>query len=148
MTVNEKIKTMKIEKIKAQLSLDKQTAKISASSPGNVGKYEFLTGEDILPEKNLLEKAGTIKIFEYWTMGSELEKQTSITKDQYQGLDRVYEFNKKILIKQKIKSVLSQIYSIYLFYLFSVRFTFFKNLNNWKLTNLSFKSKQKDLTDF
>ena len=103
MTVNEKIKTIKIEKIKAQWSLDKQTAKISALSPRSVGKYEFLTGEDILPEKNLLEKAGTIKIFEYWTLGSELEKQTSITKDQYQGLDRVYEFHKKNIDKTKNK---------------------------------------------
>ena len=41
MTVNEKIKTIKIEKIKAQWSLDKQTAKISALSPRSVGKYEF-----------------------------------------------------------------------------------------------------------
>ena len=52
------------------------------------------------------------------------------------------------MIKQKIKTILSQIYSIYLFYLFSVKFTFFKNLNNWKLTDLSFKSKQKDLIEF
>ena len=86
MTVNEKIKTIKIEQIKAQCSLDKQTAKISALSPGNVAKYEFLTGEDILPENTLLEKAGTIKIFEYWTLGSELENKTRITKDQYQRL--------------------------------------------------------------
>ena len=33
----------------------KQTAKISPLSSGNVGKYEFLTGEEVLPEKGLLE---------------------------------------------------------------------------------------------
>ena len=33
---------------------------------GYVGKYEFLTGVDILPEKELLEKAATIKRLEYF----------------------------------------------------------------------------------
>ena len=32
---------------------------------GNVGKYEFLTGKDILPKKEQLEKADTIRRFEY-----------------------------------------------------------------------------------
>ena len=48
---------------KSQYNLDKQTAKISALSWGNVSKYEFLTGKDVLPEKNLLEKA--LKRIEY-----------------------------------------------------------------------------------
>ena len=45
----------KIEQNKAQYSLDTKTAKISAESSGNVSKYEFLTGEDVLPEKDSLE---------------------------------------------------------------------------------------------
>ena len=49
---------------------------------GNVCKYEFLTGEDVLPEKGLLEKAATIKRFEYSPLGKELKKQTDIAKDQ------------------------------------------------------------------
>ena len=54
-----KIKTInkKIEQNKAQYDLDRQTAKILALSSGNVSKYEFLIGEDVLPEKKLLEKA-------------------------------------------------------------------------------------------
>ena len=36
-----------------------------ALSSGNVGKYKFLTGEGNLPEKEMLEKAATIKRFEY-----------------------------------------------------------------------------------
>ena len=53
MTVNEKIKTIKnkIEQNKAQYNLDRQSAKISASSSENVGKYEFLTGRDVLPKR-------------------------------------------------------------------------------------------------
>ena len=60
MTDSEKIKTInkKIEQNKAQYDSDRQTAKISALSSGNVSKYEFLIGEDVLSEKKLLEKAG------------------------------------------------------------------------------------------
>ena len=63
MTFSEKLKTINniIEQNRAQYDLDWQTAKILALSSWNVGKYEFLTGEDVLPEKELLEKAATIK---------------------------------------------------------------------------------------
>ena len=73
MTISEKIKTInnKIEQSKAQYDLDKQTAKIPAFSSGNISKHEFLTGKDVLPEKHLREKAGTIKRFEYSPLGSE-----------------------------------------------------------------------------
>ena len=82
MTVKEKIKTINntIKQNKAQYNLDRQTAKISAFSSGNVGKYEFQTGKDVLPEKYLLEKAATIKKFEYSPLGSELKKQTELEK--------------------------------------------------------------------
>ena len=58
MTVTEKIKTIdnKIEQNKAQYNLDKQTAKISALSSGNIGKYKFLTGEDDLQKKKKKKK--------------------------------------------------------------------------------------------
>ena len=59
------------------------SAKISALSSGNVDKHEFLTGKGVLPEKDFLEKAATIKTFEYSALGSELKKQTDIAKDQY-----------------------------------------------------------------
>ena len=64
MSISEKIKVIKnkIEQNKAQYILDRQTAKISALSSGNVSKYEFLTDKDFLPEKVLLEKAATTQI--------------------------------------------------------------------------------------
>ena len=64
MSISEKIKVIKnkIEQNKAQYVLDRQTAKISALSSGNVSKYEFLTDKDVLPEKVLLEKAATTQI--------------------------------------------------------------------------------------
>ena len=69
----EKIKTIDntFEQNKAQYSLDRQTAKISALSSINVSKYEFLTKKDVLPEKDLLEKAATIKLFKYSPLGKE-----------------------------------------------------------------------------
>ena len=86
MSACKKIKTIdnKIEQNKAQYNLDRQTVMVSALSSGNVGKYEFLAGQDILPEKELLEKTSTIKRFEYQPLGSELEKQTDMAKKQYQ----------------------------------------------------------------
>ena len=67
MNICEKIKTInnKIEQNKAQYNLDRQTAKLSALSSGNISKIELLTSKDVLPEKNLLEKVATMKRFEY-----------------------------------------------------------------------------------
>ena len=82
MTVSKKIKTIdkKIEENEAQDDLDRQTAKISDLSSGNVGKYEYLTSRDVLIEKDLLEKAATIEGFEYSPLGKELKAQTGIAK--------------------------------------------------------------------
>ena len=82
MSISEKIKTIdnKIEQSNVQHNLDRQTAKISASSSGNVSKYGFLTGKEVLPEKDLLEKAEAIKRFEYSPLGKELKKQTSVAE--------------------------------------------------------------------
>ena len=53
MTISEKIEQNKMDQNKAQNDLDRQTAKISAlsSTSGNVSKYQFLTGKDVLPER-------------------------------------------------------------------------------------------------
>ena len=62
----------------AQYDLDRQTAKILALSSGNLEKYQFLTGKDVL-----LETA--------------LKKETDIAKKkQYQILNKVYEFDEVI----------------------------------------------------
>ena len=67
MSFSEKINTIdnKIEQNKARYDLDRQTAKISALSSRNVGKYEFLIGEDVLLQNGLLGKASTILIFTF-----------------------------------------------------------------------------------
>ena len=80
MSISEEIKTInnKIEQNKAHYNSDRQTAKISALSPGNVSKYESLTGKDLVPIQNLLEKAAIMKRFEYFLLGKELKRKTSI----------------------------------------------------------------------
>ena len=64
---------------KDQYSLDKPAVEISALSSENFGKYEFLAGEDIFPEKGQ-RKAATIKIFEYSSLGSELKNRVTLEK--------------------------------------------------------------------
>ena len=95
MTINEKIKinNNKIEQNKAQYDLDRQTANVSTLSSGNVSRYEFLTGKDVLPEKKLLENAPKMKRFEYSLLGKELKAQTDIAKKKYQKLNNTAEFD-------------------------------------------------------
>ena len=47
MTINDQISNEKL-----QYDLNREAAKISALSSGKIHKYEYLTGEDILPPIN------------------------------------------------------------------------------------------------
>ena len=60
----------------------------------------FLTGKDVLLEKDLLEKAATVKRFEYSPLGKELKAKTDIAKKQYQKSDDTYHFD-KVIKKEK-----------------------------------------------
>ena len=63
MSISKKIKTIdkKINQNKAQPNLDRETAQIYSLLSGNVSKYNFLTGEDFLPEKKPARKAAALK---------------------------------------------------------------------------------------
>ena len=136
------IKTIdkKIKPNKAQYNLDRQNAKSSALLSGNVSKYEFSTGKDILPEKVLLEKAATIRRFEYFSLGKELQAQTGIAKKQYQTLGKIYESGKKVeaTIKKCNKSNL----------IYSTKHSLYKYRDRKKFDNISFKSKISFLNEF
>ena len=67
-----------------------------------------MTSKDILPEEDLLEKASTIKRFEYSPLDKESKAQTDIAKKQYQKLGDTYEFDK--IIKKENYSKSSKIY--------------------------------------
>ena len=136
MNKNEKVKTInnKVGQNKAQYNLDRQTAKISALSSGNFSKYEFLTGKDVLSQKDLLEKAAAWKRFEYSPLGSVLKKQTSVVQKQYQGLNKLLSLIKTK--NQHLKCMINQICYI------TVN-TVFKNFDN-----LSFRSRYSFLAQF
>ena len=54
----------------AQYDLDREAAKISALSSGELGKYEYLTGEDLGYKPGVAEKAK----FEYSPLGKVFNK--------------------------------------------------------------------------
>ena len=54
MTINDQIRDEKL-----QYDINRKTAKISTLSSGNIQKYEYLTGKDILPsnQQQIIEQA-------------------------------------------------------------------------------------------
>ena len=51
----------------------------------------------------MLEKAATMKRFEYLSLGRELKARTDIAKKQYQKLDNTFEFDQVIKKKQTLE---------------------------------------------
>ena len=68
MTIDDKIKDEKI-----QYDINREAAKISALSSGKIDKYEYLTGEEILPsdQSRIIKQAK----FTYFPLGKAFEKQ-------------------------------------------------------------------------
>ena len=75
MTIEDQIKDQKL-----QYDINRETAKISALSSGKIDKYEYLTGEEILPsnQQQIIQQAK----FGYSPLGKALEKQAKTIKDQ------------------------------------------------------------------
>ena len=75
MTINDQIKDEKL-----QYDINREAAKISALSSGKTHKYEYLTGEDILPSSNqqIIEQARFI----YSPLGKAFDKQIKTIEDQ------------------------------------------------------------------
>ena len=65
---------------KLQYNINREAAKISALSSGKIYKYEYLTGEDILPsnQQQIIEQAK----FTYSPSGKAFEKQIKTIEDQ------------------------------------------------------------------
>ena len=74
-TINDQIRDKKL-----QHDINREAAKISALSSRNFHKYEYLTGEDILPsnQQQIIEQAK----FTYSPLGKAFEKQTKTIEDQ------------------------------------------------------------------
>ena len=75
MTINDQIRDEKI-----QYDINREAAKISALSSGEIRKYEYLTGEDILPfnQQQIIEQTK----FTYSPLGKAFEKQIKTIEDQ------------------------------------------------------------------
>ena len=63
-----------------QYDINRKAAKISPLSSGKIDKYEYLTGEEILPsnQKQIIEQAK----FPYSLLGKALQKQTKTFENQ------------------------------------------------------------------
>ena len=74
MTINDQIRGEKLQYV-----VNRESAKISALSSGKIQKYEYLTGEDILPsnQQQIIEQAK----FTYSPLGKAFEKQTKTIED-------------------------------------------------------------------
>ena len=81
---------------KLQYDIDRKAAKISALSSRKVDKYEYLTGQEILPsfQQQIIEQDKCA----YSPLGKAFEKQTETIEDQ----------GEKQIKAIKIKSLISQ----------------------------------------
>ena len=71
---------MTIEDEKLQYDINREAAKILVLSSGKIDKYEYLTGEEILPsnQRQIIEQAK----FTYSPLGKTFEKQIKTIEDQ------------------------------------------------------------------
>ena len=81
MAINDQIRDEKL-----QHDINEEVAKISALSSGKIYKYEYLTGEDILPS-NQQQIIGQAK-FTYSPLGKAFEKQMKTIEDQGQKTNK------------------------------------------------------------
>ena len=84
MTINGQIRDQKL-----RYDISREAAKISASSSGKVHKYEYLTGQDILPsnQQQIIQQAK----FTHSPLGKAFEKQ--IKTIEYQAQKQVEALN-------------------------------------------------------
>ena len=75
MTIEDQIRDVKLHD-----DINREAAKISVLSSGKINKYEYLTGEEILPsnQQQIIEQAK----FTYSPLGKAFEKQTKTIGDQ------------------------------------------------------------------
>ena len=92
MTIEDQIKDEKL-----QYDINREAAKLSALSSGKIDKYEYLTGEEILPsnQQQIIQQAK----FAYYPLGKALEKQTKIVKDQGKKQVKAIQDNKQLVNK-------------------------------------------------
>ena len=105
------IKDENIKDEKLQYDINREAAKISALSSGKIDKYEYLTGEEILPsnQQQIIEQAK----FSYSPLGKAFEKQTKTIEDKGEKQIKAIQDNTKQLANIQevtIKNIITKIY--------------------------------------
>ena len=92
MTIEDQIKDEKL-----QYDINREAAKISGLSSGKIDKYEYLTGEEILPlnQQQVIQQAK----FNYSPLGKAIEKQIKTIEDQGKKQVKAIQDNKQIVNK-------------------------------------------------
>ena len=92
MTTNDKIRDEKL-----QYDINREAAKISTLSSGNIDKYEYLTGEEILPSNQwqIIKQAK----FTYFSIGKAFQKQTKTIQEQGKKQVEALEVFKNLILK-------------------------------------------------
>ena len=88
MTIEDRIRDEKL-----QYNMNREAAKISTLSSGKINKYEYLTGEEILPSNQ--QQINEQPKFTYSPLGKAFEKQTETTEDQTKIIKDQKEQNKE-----------------------------------------------------
>ena len=126
MTIGNKIKDEKL-----QYDINRKTAKVSALSSGKIDKYEYVTGEEILPsnQPQIIEQAK----FTYSPLGKAFEKQTKTIEDQGEKQIKAMQYNKQLVNidndDYKDKLLLSKEREIFK-YIYNKRLDKLEELNN------------------
>ena len=116
---------------------NREAAKISALSSGKIDKYEYLTGEEILPsnQQQIIEQAK----FTYSPLGKAFEKQTKTIKDQGEKQIKVIQDNNEQLV-----SINNDDHDYENKLLLSKEREIFKNIYNKRLAKIEELSKKID----
>ena len=97
-----------------QCDINRDAAKISALSSGKIHKYEYLTGEDVLPsnQQQIIEQAKITCS----PLGKASEKQIKTTEDQGKKQVKALEYlkQKKKQNRLKINLIISQKLQLFL----------------------------------
>ena len=90
MTIEDQIKDEKL-----QYDINREARKISALSSGKLDKYEYLTGEEILPsnQQQIIQQAR----FNYSPLGKGFEKQTKSIENQGKKQVKAIQDNKQLV---------------------------------------------------
>ena len=108
-----------------------------------------MTGKDVLPEKDLLEKATAVKRFENSPLGEELKTQTDIAKKRYQRNDKAFISNKdNKYLNESVINKENRDLKNYKGNLTFHRLSFYSYSDDKKFDSLSFNSKYSYLSNF